>query len=664
MPTIRENTSHNNESVLENVVTPSTVIDDVIRDIESISAIEEHPIGEEYTNERGYDVMIITDGSVQRSDEVSYCERTDEWVLTEDAQWVESLGEYVTQEDFNENFFTCDRCGAVLHNEDYGDDGLCQACIDHQNEEDDEEESHEQPNLNTEGSEHINEEEGEVITSKRTFGVELEMFSHSSSRDLRNTISDDYGLTHDGSICPTNGENAIELVSPILKGKAGEESLRKVVKKVNDLEYEVNNSCGFHVHLGASDFLPKKEFKMSTWKQHRDMVRRSSQMTSEGLIILPEHLKRVRCLFTVLNCPYSYNANMPESQLSTNWKAVIDYFKNATVEVLQKFLKNEVSVTAKGTEYRVGMSIDNNQTGYYKITIYTLKELEKRAEEQKALESKLQSAQAETQKARNTYNAIDSRLYQGRHSITSKEKWELKKALDKAHTEYVKADMLEGTIRQELENFKVGKVTDNKVIAFYEKTDIQALKTLMAFHVVFDKVFFAMLPESRHKSSRYCMPLSKRLSIEDISGCNKLDDLEKLWYKSTKTYDINSRKESKYDSSRYYGLNLHILFSKKATAEMRYHSGTTNIDKILNWVALHQRILDMIQKQDISLDQIGDCQYEYMLPELISRFINILRFGTSKRDKDLKAYIISRIKFFTGIDMLHYKRQKWTNTDK
>lgn len=46
-------------------------------------------------------------------------------------------------------------------------------------------------------------------------------------------------------------DNAIECVSPILKGAKGFSSLKQACKSLNDAGARVNKSCGLHVHIGA-----------------------------------------------------------------------------------------------------------------------------------------------------------------------------------------------------------------------------------------------------------------------------------------------------------------------------------------------------------------------------------------------------------------------------
>ncbi len=60
-----------------------------------------------------------------------------------------------------------------------------------------------------------------------------------------------YKIVTDGSL---TGRDTAEIVSPILKGAKGLESLRIVCETLQEIGATVNRSCGLHVHIGASTF--------------------------------------------------------------------------------------------------------------------------------------------------------------------------------------------------------------------------------------------------------------------------------------------------------------------------------------------------------------------------------------------------------------------------
>jgi Putative amidoligase enzyme len=100
----------------------------------------------------------------------------------------------------------------------------------------------------------------------RTFGVEIEAYGVDKNElvtALRQVgiAVENAGYTHattaywkvvsDGSI---RGNNAFELVSPILQGEAGLLELKKVCTVLKQKNALINKSCGLHIHFGVSNF--------------------------------------------------------------------------------------------------------------------------------------------------------------------------------------------------------------------------------------------------------------------------------------------------------------------------------------------------------------------------------------------------------------------------
>lgn len=98
-----------------------------------------------------------------------------------------------------------------------------------------------------------------------TFGVEIEclvprasMIAAAQSNSMpfqyegynHNDNNYYYKFVSDASI---HGENPIECVSPILKGKSGLDSLKMCCKALNEAGAAVNRSTGLHVHIGAAN---------------------------------------------------------------------------------------------------------------------------------------------------------------------------------------------------------------------------------------------------------------------------------------------------------------------------------------------------------------------------------------------------------------------------
>jgi hypothetical protein len=91
--------------------------------------------------------------------------------------------------------------------------------------------------------------------SNRTFGVELEVagIDEYEAEDALTKIGiTKWSFKEDGSISCNKGKG-VEVVSPILCGKAGLKQVEKVCKALTDAGAVVNSSCGLHVHVGAAD---------------------------------------------------------------------------------------------------------------------------------------------------------------------------------------------------------------------------------------------------------------------------------------------------------------------------------------------------------------------------------------------------------------------------
>lgn len=101
--------------------------------------------------------------------------------------------------------------------------------------------------------------------SKLTFGVEIECYNVIRQQLIDNATASGlqvrseyynhtdsknyYKIVNDGSVI---GNDSQEVVSPILKGKKGLNSLKSLCESLASVGAKVNRSCGLHVHIGAA----------------------------------------------------------------------------------------------------------------------------------------------------------------------------------------------------------------------------------------------------------------------------------------------------------------------------------------------------------------------------------------------------------------------------
>ena len=93
--------------------------------------------------------------------------------------------------------------------------------------------------------------EGDIfLASSRPYGIEIETVAEDGQ--LASRHRDNWEVTDDGSL-PANG---IEYVSPVLMGREGLVSLKKVTQALNDTGHVISKECGLHVHVSARGLTP------------------------------------------------------------------------------------------------------------------------------------------------------------------------------------------------------------------------------------------------------------------------------------------------------------------------------------------------------------------------------------------------------------------------
>lgn len=155
------------------------------------------------------------------------------------------------------------------------------------------------------------------------------------------------------------------------------------------------------------------------------------------------------------------------------------------------------------------------------------------------------------------------------------------------------------------------------------------LRNVFYFYVKYSDVMEGIVSPSRKFGNMYCIPLGSSYSLEEIADTKSMDELKSVWYKHRPI-------GGNYDYSRYHDVNLHCFWHNHGTVEIRSHGGTTNADKILLWLKLHQKIVDKLE--EISIDELK------LLTSDPTGFINFVE------EPLLKDYVKRLQGFYSGIN--------------
>ena len=151
-----------------------------------------------------------------------------------------------------------------------------------------------------------------------------------------------------------------------------------------------------------------------------------------------------------------------------------------------------------------------------------------------------------------------------------------------------------------------------------------------------------MLPKSR-RNKDYCREFKRYYhdSVEDIMGIETLNKFKEMIYE-TRFYQ--GRIRSHRNDKRYCWANLHSIFYR-GTLEIRSHSGTIDSSKIINWIIIHQRVLEVLKEK--SLDEIREMKvnkttFLSIFPNPIKNYI-CRRWKTFKHLEEEDLKVISAI---------------------
>ncbi len=201
------------------------------------------------------------------------------------------------------------------------------------------------------------------------------------------------------------------------------------------------------------------------------------------------------------------------------------------------------------------------------------------------------------------------------------------------------------------EENSVYRAFDIKQCLFFARKNTEsdyALKRLLSVYHYYDDLFMAMLRKDR-ATNTYCKSLKETYSKVDIDRVNNQGDIEKLWYKCSDFGTVAMAKQEHYNSSRYHSVNLHSLFTKFGTVEIRSHHPTLNAESILLWVKLHQHILDRIVAKAGYFGAYETRDKRNWKKYIVTLFKDFTREFAIKEDSDLYRFIVHRLKKYSDV---------------
>lgn len=147
-------------------------------------------------------------------------------------------GDHYCDSCYSENYYSCDSCGCEIPNDEAycTDSGVyCSGCR-----RDDSDDSSEW------NAKRFHRSGVAVkVGSTRKYGVELETSACPGSDDLQGKVY--FECCEDGSI------SGMEFKSAVLADDNGLDAINEFCRYANNLDFEVDNKCGFHAHFDMSD---------------------------------------------------------------------------------------------------------------------------------------------------------------------------------------------------------------------------------------------------------------------------------------------------------------------------------------------------------------------------------------------------------------------------
>lgn len=417
-----------------------------------------------------------------------------------------------------------------------------------------------------------------LIKSKRTFGVELEMFGGDVQAMSAYCAEHGHTYTRDGSIV---GNNACEIASKVFTGQEGARQFLDMCAYAQKAGFKTNFSCGTHVHFGAKDFFSNEMFKPTTMAKMPN-----SRDNTVVLIELPLLTQMRKCM----NDDTIANEFIQEAGL--NFKQGQGWFTNYRMYDGRTSNICAVNAVYAGRTYLIVLRVS------------TLERLKCKP-----------------------YDVL-----QGNVVLEIGEEF----------TELRRTDHYKS----------VATIAIDRIVPFTKPANRvwERLKSLFATYSYFDELLFCMLP-ARRRNSEYCKPLRETYALTDVLNCDSQDHIERTWYKASTTKEVMRAKlehgnlHSRYNS-RYHSVNIHSLFHRYGTLEIRMHHGTINGHSVLAWTALHQRIMDRIADGSLNWETIAGLDRRASRQKKAYMFKKLFALD---KEPELLRFVAHRLKHYSNI---------------
>lgn len=166
--------------------------------------------------------------------------------------------------------YDCRGCGDVVPVE-YVQVRICPKCMERNNGP-----RNGQTRAFSRGLKWTGKEVGDMVKSSRVYSVEIESLSPfpDHANKLSKLLPPEIGIATDGSVTANDGKAyGYELQTPRLSGRRGEELVQRMCAATKEVESQVNESCGMHVHIDGQGLIPldRKEYPaalIQMWKAY------------------------------------------------------------------------------------------------------------------------------------------------------------------------------------------------------------------------------------------------------------------------------------------------------------------------------------------------------------------------------------------------------------